>query len=98
MAKRVVDITEKLSFEENPVLKVRDTEIEVKSDAATVLKIMGVLSKDASAQAVLQLYEMIFEEKEQKKIDKLRLQFKDFQTIVMAAVNMIVGDDEPGEQ
>ena len=98
MAKKIVDITEKLSFDENPVLKVKDVTVEVNSDAATVLKIMGIFSKGASAKEVWAVYELIFNEKDRKKIDKLNLQFKDFQTIIMAAVDMITGDEEPGEQ
>ncbi len=98
MAKKIVDITEKLSFDENPVLKVKDVTVEVNSDAATVLKIMGIFSKGTSAKEVLTVYELIFNEKDRKKIDKLNLQFKDFQTIIMAAVDMITGDEEPGEQ
>ena len=98
MAKKIVDITEKLSFDENPVLKVKDVTVEVNSDAATVLKIMSIFSKDTSAKEVLAVYELIFNEKDRKKIDKLNLQFKDFQTIIMAAVDMITGDEEPGEQ
>ena len=39
MAKKIVDITEKLSFDENPVLKIKDVTVEVNSDAATVLKL-----------------------------------------------------------
>ena len=98
MGKKVVDITEKLNFAENPVLKVKDVSIEVKSDAATVLKIMGIVSEDTSAKAVLQMYELIFGEEDRKKIDKMKLQFKDFQTLVMAAVELVIGDEEPGEQ
>lgn len=98
MAKKIVDITEKLSFDENPVLKIKDVTVEVNSDAATVLKIMGIFSKGISAKEVLAVYELIFNEKDRKKIDKLNLQFKDFQTIIMAAVDMITGDEEPGEQ
>ena len=98
MAKKIVDITEKLNFDENPVLKVKDVTIEVNSDAATVLKIMGLFSKGTSAQEVLAVYELIFNEKDRKKIDKLNLQFKDLQTIIMAAVDLITGDEEPGEQ
>lgn len=45
MAKKIVDITEKLNFDENPVLKVKDVTIEVNSDAATVLKIMGLFQR-----------------------------------------------------
>lgn len=98
MAKKTVDITEKLSFDENPVLQVKDTTVEVNSDAATVLKIMGIISKGTSAKEILEMYELIFKETDRKKIDKLKLQFKDFQTLIMVAVNMITGDDEPGEQ
>lgn len=98
MAKRVVDITEKLSFDENPVLKVKDTTVEVNSDAATVLKIMGIISRGTSAKEILEMYELIFKETDRKKIDKLKLQFKDFQTLIMNAVDIITGDDEPGEQ
>ena len=71
MAKKIVDITEKLNFDENPVLKVKDVTIEVNSDAATVLKIMGLFSKGTSAKEVLAVYELIFNEKDRKKIDKL---------------------------
>ena len=53
MAKKIVDITEKLNFDKNPVLKVKDVTIEVNSDAATVLKIMGLFSKGTSAKEVL---------------------------------------------
>ena len=42
MAKKI-DITEKLSFEENPRLVVKGKELEVNADAATVLEIMGIL-------------------------------------------------------
>lgn len=98
MGRKVVDITEKLSFAENPVLKVKNVNIEVKSDAATVLKIMGVLSEDTSAKAVLQMYELIFGEEDRKKVEKMKLQFKDFQVLVMTAVSLVTGDEEPGER
>lgn len=98
MSRKIVDITEKLSFEENPVLKVNETTVEVNSDAATVLKIMGILSKGSSAKEILEMYELVFKEADRKKIDKMKLQFKDFQTLIMSAVNLIVGDEEPGEQ
>ena len=40
---KVVDITDKLEFEENPKLVVKGKELEVNADATTVLKIMGIL-------------------------------------------------------
>ena len=98
MAKKIVDITEKLSFDENPVLKVKDVTVEVNSDAATVLKIMGIFSKGASAKEGLAVYELILKGKDRKRMDKLNLQFKDFQRNICLAVDMITGDEEPGEQ
>lgn len=38
---RKVNITEKLSFDENPCLVIRGEEYEVRSDAKTMLEIMG---------------------------------------------------------
>ena len=45
MAKRV-DITEKLSFDENPCLVIKGKELEVNTDAPTMLKVMGIMSND----------------------------------------------------
>ena len=44
MAKRI-DITDKLCFEENPVLEIGTLDVEVKADAETILRLMGVFSE-----------------------------------------------------
>ena len=80
---KIVDITDKLQFEENPKLVIKDKELEVNADAATVLKIM--------------MYELIFSEADRKKIDKMKLQFSDFQTLVFSAISLITGEEESGE-
>lgn len=41
---RKVDITEKLSFEGNPYLVIKGHELEVNADAASVLRVMGIIS------------------------------------------------------
>lgn len=98
---KVVDITEKLNYDENPKVKIRDKELEVNADAATVLKIMGVLGNDRTglgAGEVLAMYELMFEEKERNKINSLKLNFTDFRTLVFTAISLITGDDPQGEQ
>ena len=45
MAKKI-DITDKLDFSENPVLKIEDIEVEVKGDAETMLRLMGVFANN----------------------------------------------------
>ncbi|WP_411337226.1 hypothetical protein [Ruminococcus gauvreauii] len=97
---KVIDITEKLDFDENPKIKVRNAEIEVNADAATMLKVMGILgdNEEPGAKEVMGMYELMFSEKERGKIEKLKLNFKDFTTLVYTAINLINGEDTPGEQ
>lgn len=95
MAKKI-DITEKLSFDENPKIVIKGTELEVNADAATVLQIMGIMNDSGSTTAkdVLDMYNLIFPEKERKAIDKMKLSFADFNKIVECAVDLIVGGEE----
>ena len=39
---KIIDITDKLDFEENPRLKVKDIELEVDASAENLLKVMGL--------------------------------------------------------
>lgn len=96
---KVVDITEKLSFEENPKIKIKNIECEVNTEASTVLIIMQLMGDgdNVSPDAIVRMYELIFNEPERKKIDKLKLKFKDFQTLVMAAIDLVVDGEEAGE-
>jgi len=95
MAKKI-DITDKLSFDENPVIVIKGKELEINADAATVLKIMGILGNNESPSPsdVLKMYNLIFGEKERKAIETMKLQFNDFQTIVFTAINLITGEQE----
>lgn len=95
---RTVDITEKLNFDENPALVVKGEKLEINADAATVLKIMGVLGDETGPKQIVEMYELLFGEKTRKKIDKLKLSFKDLQVLVEEALNLVTGeDDEQGE-
>lgn len=96
---KVVDITEKLSFDENPIIKVKNKEIEVNTDAATMLKVMGILAdkEEPGPKEILSMYEIMFAEKERKKIEQLKLNFADFTTLVYTAINLITGEGEQGE-
>ncbi len=69
MAKKIVDITDKLSFDENPKIKLKDTEVEVNGDAATMLKIMGLLgdNENPGPKEVMAMYELMFSAADRKK-------------------------------
>lgn len=96
-----VDITEKLSFEGNPCLVIKGKEIEVNADAPTMLKVMGLMSnEDPGAQEILDVYDMMFPEEAKKKLEKMKLGFKDLIVVVQEAVQLITGmeDNSQGEQ
>ncbi len=98
MAKKI-DITDKLSFDTNPSLVIKGEAFEVNADAKTMLEIMGLFTNKSEAEATIEAYEKMFSEKDRKKIDKMRLPFKDFQIIIEEAMNLIRGDaDEEGEE
>lgn len=96
---KTVDITDKLSFEENPKIKVKNVTCEVNSDAPTMLKVMQLIGNgdNVTPNDVVSMYELIFSEKDREKIDKLKLQFSDFQTLVMSAMTLVTRVSEQGE-
>lgn len=98
---KVIDITEKLTFEGNPSLKIKGKTLEVNADAPTMLKVMGLMgSGDPGPKEIVDMYEMMFPEKSQKEIEKFKLNFNDLVTVVEAAVGLIVDTDgdSQGEQ
>lgn len=94
---RIVDITEKLKFEQNPVLKIGDVEMEVNADAKTMLEIMGLFKSKSEVEAALAAMEKLFSKEEQKKLEGLNLSFRDYMTVISEAMNLIQGDGQ-GEQ
>ena len=96
---KIVDITDKLSFDGNPKLVIKGKELEVNADAPTMLKVMGLLRNDDSGvQEVLDAYDMMFQEKTRNEIDKMKLSFRDLMIVVQEAVSLITGDVGTGEQ
>lgn len=100
--KKVVDITEKLAFEENPVLRIKDAKIEVNADAMSVLKIAGLMMKfeDDSAEglnAISEACDLLVGEKDREKLKKLHLSITDLMLFIEAAMEAIMGETPEGE-
>lgn len=96
---RKIDITEKLSFEENPELVIKGEEITVNSDAPTVLRVMGIMGEDnPGVKEILQAYNLIFPEDARKTIGEMKLSLADLITVIREAINLIVGDIPEKEQ
>ncbi len=95
---KVVDITDKLSFDQNPTIEIKGQQCEVNADARSMLEIMGLFANKGQAESAIEAYEILFSEKDREKIDKMNLSFKDFMKVIEIAMNMVVGEDEQGEQ
>lgn len=96
---KVVDITDKLTFNEKPKVKIKGTEIEVNADAPTVLKIMSVMGDDGDP---LKMYDLLFDKDNRDKLEKIKLSFKDFMKVIEISMVLATGEDSqektPGEQ
>ncbi len=94
---KIVDITDKLSFDENPKIKIKDVEVTVNADAETVLKIMGAFSNEKEVQASLEAYNLLFSERDRKKLAGLKLPAKALMTLIQEAMSIALGEDGSGE-
>lgn len=91
---KIIDITNKLAFEDNPRLKIKDTELEIDATAENMLKVMGLVSDRPTAKDVEELCKIIFTEDSKEKLSKMKLSFSDYQKVVMEAVELASGNDD----
>lgn len=101
---KIIDITDKLNFEEKPVFKVKNVKVEANNDAITMLKVIALYDdkedggEDISVGNILKIFNLLFDEKNQKKVESLKLNMEDFITFVSECANGIILDgQEPDE-
>lgn len=96
---KVRNITDKLTFDGNPSLIIRDKKLEVNADAPTMLKIMNIMSQDGvEVEHIKDAYELVFPEESRKTIEEMKLSVSDWMTVVQEAMELIMEDDSQGEQ
>lgn len=90
---KILDITDRLTFDGNPFLKVRDEMLEVNADAPTMLKVMNFMRNDGSFnnEQAAEIYGLIFSEESRKIIEEMKLNMTDWATLVQAAMELITG-------
>ena len=95
---KTLDITEKLKFEESPVIIIKGKKLTVKDDAMTMISLMELLGDNASIKDSLQAAKLIFSEEDFEKIAKLKLNMDDFSTVIKSAIDLITdGEESEGE-
>lgn len=93
----VYDATAKLKFNEDPVLKIKDVELTVRSDADVLLSLMDVMQKKGEMEGAREAIALLFSEKDYKKLQKLRLKMDDYMEVVRLAISLALGED-PDEE
>lgn len=93
---KVIDITEKLNFEDKPLIKIRDLEIEVNDTAETVLKIMPLMNGNITPEVLEKALSLVFNEKDLQALYATGIKFKELMTVLEAAIKIVTGND--GEQ
>lgn len=98
---KLIDITDKLTFEGNPRVKIKNTELEVNADASTMIRVLALMKdgKQTSVGNVLEAVGLLFSEPEKKKLEAMHLSFRDYLAVVTASMELAMGtEDEPGEE
>lgn len=91
---KIINITDKLRFDENPKIVIKDIEFEVNADAETMLKIMGELSDNDQLEGVLKAFNLLFSEEDRKKMMQLKMPAKSLMTVVSLAMDLVMGEEE----
>lgn len=97
------DLTDKLKFNEDPTICIRETEISVKTDAEIVLRLMSFMTaaENRDANAIAEVVKLLFSADDQKKLKALRLKAEDYLMVIHTAVQLALGADpdepQPGE-
>lgn len=94
---KVIDITDKLNFEESPAITIKGQVYKVNDSAETMLKLMGLFDDRPETEAVPAAYELLFSEEDRERLKGLNLNFKDFMTLIEEAMDLVRGwdDDTP---
>ena len=93
-------LTEKLKFEDNPQIEIKDKIITVNADATTVLKLMDIVNQKGEVEGALEAVNLLFSKEDRKTIDSLKLSMADYTTLVSTAMQLAVGadpDEDSGE-
>lgn len=90
---KVLDITDKLKTQEQPVLKVKGVELTVNDDAVTFLTVMELMEDgNPSALDIMRASKAIFGEEGYAKLATLKLNLDNFMEVITAAMSLVTGE------
>ncbi len=93
---KIIDITDKLTFEENPRIRVKDVEIELNANALDFYETLGMMNEKSTNMDELTL-RLAATPADVDKIKALKLSVKDFNLFARMCLETISGADTEGE-
>lgn len=94
----IYNLTEKLKFNEDPKLVIKETELTVKSDAEVVLQLMDIFSTKGEVAGAVEAAKLLFSAADQKKLNAMHLKMNDYRELVKAATKLAMGYDPDEEE
>lgn len=91
------NITDKLKFDQDPIMQIGETEVTVKSDAEIVLELLDIINTNGEIAAAAKAEGLLFSEADRKKLRKLHLKANDWLEVMSAAMQLAFGSD-PDEE
>lgn len=90
---KLIDITDKLNFEEKPSVRVKNVDLAINNDAVSMLKVAALFEDgNGKSKDVIEMYHLLFDESEREKIEKLQLNIHDFSTLISESAKIATGD------
>ena len=90
---KLIDITDKLNFEEKPSVRVKNVDLAINNDAVSMLKVAALFEDgNGKSKDVIEMYHLLFDESEREKIEKLKLNMHDFNALISESAKIEQGD------
>ena len=90
---KLIDITDKLNFEEKPSVRVKNVDLAINNDAVSMLKVAALFEDgNGKSKDVIEMYHLLFDESEREKIEKLKLNMHDFNALISESGKIATGD------
>ena len=86
-------LTDKLKFNDDPQIEIKDKVITVKSDAETVLKLLDVLQNAGEIEGTKSAMDILLSDKDKKVVKSLNLKMADYMKLAEVVVELALGND-----
>lgn len=91
-------LTDKLKFNDDPQIAIKDKVITVKSDAVTVLKLMDVVKSVGEIEGAVSIMDLLLSEEDKAKVDSLNLKISDYIMVAETIIDLALGNDPEDEK